>query len=288
MGSINQDRTKVDSPARPIWFLQDKSEKSLFLGNVRTHLITWPSAGFDIAKFSRNISPWHSAAFADTEIALKMSMTSRIKHLNVVTMHYMENPESESHSLPNPEKYVGAALGLIRVFSEIEFYEFTGQIQESLRGEFSSQLSGAIHARLGKSGLSNFVVLFAQEKLNEIWGYTEPITLDTLSKLYQDLDGQRTSRLLAEISRFVSEEDIRIPIVRSDNAIGEEYKKHEWQSILPRPNNAPIQRYSAKRLAKAATKKVISVAPRGYRMKLRILVIKILIRFNPGHPWNFK
>lgn len=288
MGSVNPDRIKVEAPVRPFWLLRDTKAESFFLGNIRTHIITWPSAGFRIEKFAGSLSPWHSAAFADTEIALKLSLNSSIKHLNAITMQYMENPESESHSLQSPEKNVGAALGLVRLFSGVEFHDFVESVQEIDRSKFSSKLNKSIYVRLGSNGLANFVALFAQEKLNEIWEYSEPSTLTRLSQYYKDLDGQRTSKLLAEMAQFVtndSQESLNSDINVQLDSGG---SVQEWLSILAEPIGKKTNRQSLKKVAAASLKLFLNLIPPRYQNETKRRLLKTYILVNSKHPWNFK
>lgn len=288
MGSMNQDREKVEAPARPFWFLPDTKAESIFLGNIRTHLVTWPSAGFRIEKFAGNLGPWHSAAFADTEIALKLSLNSRIQHLNAITMQYMENPESESHSLQSPEKNIGAALGLVRVLSDEDFQHFAENIQVTERSRFSSKLNESIYTRLGKNGLANFVALFAQEKLNEIWEYSEQSTLIRLSRFYQEFDGQRTSTLLSDMAGFLAKESQKSLDPDMDIQLDSIGNVEEWQSILAVPGERKVQSHKAKKFASASIKLFLNLTPRRYRKKIKIALLKTYIVINPKHPWNFK
>lgn len=112
---------------RANWLLrQDADPIAVFLSNLKNHTYPFSGATFAREVLERFPIPWHSTAFPDTEIVMKMCVEYKVRFSTEVTVEYLENAESESHSLSSSQREFGAFQALIRVF-------FSPQLQGALR-----------------------------------------------------------------------------------------------------------------------------------------------------------
>jgi glycosyltransferase involved in cell wall biosynthesis len=288
MGSLDSNRNVVPEPARAIWFLPNSKPETYFTANIRTHLMTWPSAGFNTRRFSEHLSPWHSAAFADTEIALKLSMDSVIQHIETVTMNYMENPESESHSMTSKESLVGAAIGLTRVFTSEDFKNFARSLPSDERGKFSERITKAVHVRLENSALAKFVELIALESLNEAWMYSDSSTLINLSQTFANIGGDRTAKLLEEIAKFMTKsETLKLKKELADG-LSSDASAALWEVLLSKGAGTTTATRKKQPDSKRIARRLINAFPRRIRKRLLVTAKKFSIRINHQDPWNFR
>ncbi len=196
MGRVNQDGKRIGAYPPASWMVPDLDPATVFLGLVRNHFIPWPTIAFRTAPFGAAESPWHSTAFPDTEVTLKLAARGRFVHLPVETMRYRDNPGSESRVIDGRERQFGATLSLTRTFQTPEFEIIARGVVPAEREAFALALKDAILVRLGESDRATLVVAGAFERLIQFWDRTEPRVLAELRNLYDGIGAAATSSLL--------------------------------------------------------------------------------------------
>lgn len=200
MKSMNFDGLIQPNPPRAMWLMKNNSQVDSFLLNLRTQALAWPTAAFKTEIFMRNLAPWHSPTFSDTETTLLLCGEGKFKYLDAETMAYRENPQSESHVINKLESTIGTALGLARVFSSGAFRRILKLVEPTSRSGFYEELVSSIEIRLGDSPLQKFVTLLATEECCRAFGYSELLPNKYLAENYQIIGSQFTSKLLVEKS----------------------------------------------------------------------------------------
>lgn len=156
--SITPEGQRMGYP-RAHWLLENQSDPvTVFLAHLRNH--AYPFSG---ATFSKDVLlnfpiPWHSTAFPDTEIVMKMSVDYSTAFASGVTVKYLENPNSESHSLAPQHRDFGAFQALFRVFAHPNYEKLCGLVPpmdipnylKSLDEGISQRFQDADYARLMK------------------------------------------------------------------------------------------------------------------------------------------
>ena len=205
MGSMDNDGKLRYSTPRPIWLLKDKSSTSYFLSNLKTHMVPWGASIFRTKEFLSVDLAWHSTAFPDTEMLLKMCALGEFVNLPIQTMLYRENPISESHGLGNSEKEIAAVAALSRVFSSEQFKNLAQQVSILRREEFLSEIKKGIGIRIHDANLAKIVELIAEESLLIAWKYSEPNLIESVSAKYADFGAERVTELFDRILGYESE-----------------------------------------------------------------------------------
>ena len=202
MGSMDESGKELFSIPRPVWLLKDRSSLSYFLANLRTHLVPWGASIFRRKEFLSVDLAWHSTAFPDTEMLLKMCALGQFTNLPVQTMLYRENPISESHGLGNPEKEIAAVAALSRVFSSEQFKILAQQVPALRQKEFLAEVKNGIAIRIQNPSLVKIVELIAEEALLISWNYGEPNLIQSVGLKYKEFGAERVSELLKEILNY--------------------------------------------------------------------------------------
>jgi hypothetical protein len=119
--SYSISNKRVSFP-RGNWLVGDNAHAlTVFLGHLRNHF--YPFSGATILKevLERFPLPIPSQAFPDTEIVMKMCPFYRATFSDFGTVSYLENPDSESHSLEQMQREIGVSEALSRVFLHESF-----------------------------------------------------------------------------------------------------------------------------------------------------------------------
>jgi len=280
MGSISEDGSKLPMKSRSTWLIENKSRPEIFIANVFVHSIYWPSSAFKKLTYKSIYAPWHSASFPDTEILLRLCAVGDFVILPKRTMFYRENPASESHSLTTKESKLGAGLGLLRIFESQEFIEILGLCEPALLSSFFSKLRQGIELRVENPEIAQLVYVFALEKANMIFDYSNFTVLNKLLDFYQDIDATRTASLLEILvnkNNSHSESGLRVTARKNNDKLSISSQNTESQT-----RTLPF------RSIRRATIKIIQFLP----TTLQIIVMKIILRLriclNSKHSWNFK
>ncbi len=205
MGSMREDGSAILSIARPIWLADSTNKANFFLANLRTHLVPWGSTIFKTKEFLSIELPWHSSAFPDTELLLRLCAKGKFVNLPVQTMSYRENLVSESHGLSGDEKDLAIVAALSRVFASAEFIDIARTVDVEKRQDFYIALKKGIELRLKRADLCSVAALIAEESLLIAWNYTNYELVADVSSKYSEMGSNRVSELLDSILAHVGE-----------------------------------------------------------------------------------
>jgi glycosyltransferase involved in cell wall biosynthesis len=270
MGSMDHlGKLKYSTP-RPIWLLKNKSPVSYFLSNLRTHLVPWGSSIFRTKEFLSVDLAWHSTAFPDTEMLLKMCALGEFVNLPIQTMLYRENPMSESHGLGNPEKDIAAVAALSRVFASEHFKKIAVKVTTSQREEFLSEIKNGIGIRIKDKALANIVELIAEESLLIAWNYGEKSLIEDVSSKYASFGASRVTELFDRILGYETE---------GRNEYSVQGKRELNVSTLESKDDL-----AKNRIFLEATLKYLPYGTRRFILKS---LLKIKMTLNKNHPHKF-
>jgi hypothetical protein len=187
---------------RASWFLGEETDPiTLFLANLRHHTLPFSGATFRL-ELLRSISiPWHSTSFPDTEIVLKMLPRWKGLVTSRVIVKYLENPDSESHSIPESERDFGASMALARVFSSAGFGEICKRLGELEIAGFVTALTDGISHRLRSTAAARETTVLALEFMLEHLGPHSSIAA-RLETYYSSIGASAASKLLHELHSF--------------------------------------------------------------------------------------
>ena len=220
---------------RAHWLLENHSDPvTVFLAHLRNH--AYPFSG---ATFSKDVLlnfpiPWHSTAFPDTEIVMKMTVDYRTAFASGVTVKYLENPNSESHSLAPKHRDFGAFQALLRVFAHPNYEKLCGLIPQGDIPNYLKSLDEGISQRFQDADYARLLKQAAFEITAQHLG-TGPEMASHLAEGYVRVGDVRALEILsalgAHIPPEVSKEEDKARSVSVD--------------IEPPRNFAPAARVSA-------------------------------------------
>ena len=282
MGSISSAGKRIAVKPRANWLLKDYDKIDLFIANLRSQVIPFPATAFKRDIFNNYISPWHSTAFSDTESTMLMSSRGTFIFSNKMTMRYRENEMSESHSMNDHESLFGMGVSLARVFSSDAFASIAKSVDATERKFFLKTLNESINIRLGPSEYSRFIQLLMAESCMVAWGYTETDSIFQVKSYFRDVGSTFTPELLTSILDFLGAEQN----LNGDpkNAMTVEFLDKFFGSsdfsVNLKNQNSPLTRkvyYS-----------IMDCLPNTLQKMTAQVLLKLRIKLNPKHPWNFK
>jgi hypothetical protein len=215
--------------------------------------------------------PWHSTAFPDTEIVLKMlpTWTGIITTASIV--QYLENPTSESHSITDSEKNLGATMSLIRVFSASGFRALCGLVHERDLEAFVDELLFGISARISEPEAASKVSLVALEALTQHLGPI-PSVAKLLEAHYASTGAIASVSLLHSLHMFTADE--------------KKASKESCAIFFTSPSKG-LPMKSAKALIKLLLARLLGILPRGARVFLVRIWLQVLQVFKVRTKWHF-
>ncbi len=149
---------------RAHWLLENKRDPvTVFLGHLRNHAYPFSGATFSKDVLKQFPIPWHSTAFPDTEIVMKMAVDYQVAFAKGVTVKYLENPGSESHSLSEQHRDFGAFQALVRVFAHPNYEKLCGLIAERDVPDFLNSLDEGISQRFQDAAYAELLKQIAFE-----------------------------------------------------------------------------------------------------------------------------
>jgi glycosyltransferase involved in cell wall biosynthesis len=269
MGSISSDGTPLLLKNRSSWLTSDLTGPEMFIANLFVHSIYWPCTAFRTNVFKGIKIPWHSAAFPDTEIILRMCAYGEFLSMPKVTMLYRENPNSMSHHLSLMESKIGTALSLMRVFASSEFIEIIRMCDDRKLTDFLTKLEDGIMFRLQDYELARVVYLYAIENANFALDYTSLPIVRVIAEKYKELNASQTIDILQNI---IGKDDFLLVTNLSNSPI-----KNAENTLLHKNNNLT-----------AIVMTLVKIISIDSHLKFRKRLLKIIIRLKPSHPWNFR
>lgn len=246
---------------RASWFLGAQPDPvALFLANLRHHTIPFSGATFRLEMLRGASIPWHSTSFPDTEIVLKMlpRWSSVVTSDSIV--RYLENPTSESHSIPESERDFGASMALVRVFSAAGFGEICKLLDERQIEGFTDALTSALSQRLEGTQAARTTVVLALEVMLEHLG-PHPSIASRLEPYYAQIGAASASTLLHDLHSF--------------GELGNKNSKEGCAPVTTWTESKETSKKSLKSKAVHHVAKVFGFLPR----PARVLVWKIAIGF---------
>jgi hypothetical protein len=218
--SVRVDGKSIPYP-RANWLLSEKFDPlTTFLANLKNHTFPFSGATFSRAVLEKYPVPWHSTAFPDTEIVLKMCVAHEIKFAKGLTVEYFENPNSESHSLTQLQRDFGAFQALARVFSHPSYEELCKLVEEQSKEEFVSSLVSGLSGRLEDSQLRLLLTQLALEITAGHIGYF-PALLSNLAKGYSSIGDNRAVDVLIALGGSKPIDSGSAPNVFIESAMGQ-------------------------------------------------------------------
>jgi hypothetical protein len=273
MGSLSSTGKIEAGRPRASWLLPDHSPESLFIANLRLHSVPFPAAAFRVEKLKATPIPWHSTAMPDTEWVLKAIGPNGILHVPQITMHYRENPFSESHSLGEPESQLGNFMSLNRVLNSESFYQLLLSVADHDRNKFAEAVFDGLRFRIKDEGRLGLISLAAAEQMALAWGYSESSSLKLINLAYANTSSDRIESLVSRLMDFYGiTPDTPINIERESTFTG-----------LPAGHSHRRWISNAMKLAVL----LLKILP--YRLRRRIfkVVVRVANKLQKLSPWNF-
>ena len=203
LGMIASEAQSVDENGRFVafpragWLLSHEEEPvTLFLTHLKNHAFPFSGATFAKEVLEKYPIPWHSTAFPDTELVLKMCAEFRMVFAKGVTVRYLENSTSESHSLSKEHREYGAFQALLRVFAHKNFGLICEAVPNNLQDQFIRDLVQGISVRFGDITLRTLMTQFALEATGQHLGIG-PKLASELAKGYESVADIRAVETLA-------------------------------------------------------------------------------------------
>jgi len=196
--SVSEAKRTIPYP-RASWLIgQDADPVTIFLANLKHHTYPFSGATFSREVLERYPIPWHSTAFPDTEIVMKMCVEYKFRFSSEVTVEYLENVDSESHSLSSNQREFGAFQALIRVFSHPNYKALCELVEKENQPAFIDALVSGLSQRISDEYLR---LLLTQSALEITAGYmgTFPELATHLSRGYLSIGDQSAVNVLVAL-----------------------------------------------------------------------------------------
>jgi hypothetical protein len=187
---------------RASWLMDsDPDPVTMFLANLNHHTLPFSGASLRLELLRQLEIPWHSTAFPDTEIVLRMLPAWTGTVTDKVIVKYLENPTSESHSTPDKEKDLGARMALIRVFGSDGFRRICNMVLPDEMSRFVERLMQAIHFRVSQDAYADDTALIALEYMFQSVG-PHPAIVEQIERNYGSIQAKTTTKFLHRLHSF--------------------------------------------------------------------------------------
>jgi hypothetical protein len=278
MGRADENGRSIGAFPPAIWLVPDMQPATLFLSLLRNHCVPWPTLAVRTDRFRASEAPWHSTAFPDTEITMRMVASGgQFVHLDHESMRYRDNLSSESRSIDDRERKFGATVSLFRVIASTEFATLALSLDESERAAFAEGFRSATLARLGDTERASLVIAGALERLDHLWQQSEPSVLTSLGELYRGLGSVPTSSLLGRMAKDAGGsgeiDDSAVTTMDTTGLLG-----------APRKDSAVAGLGAVQRVYERTG----FLIPYRIRRGVARLLIRRLTRSSPQSAWNFE
>ena len=202
MGSMNHDGKLIARNVRTQWLLRRLDQPYIFLANLHTQTVPWPSTAFKVDTFLGVSRHWTGYAFADTEITMMLTAHGDFRFLNEETMYYRENPLSESHLVTQHDREITTLVSLSRVFNSNEFLAILRLIELKDRATFLLNLNAGLENRLRDAHNLLVIKTMTHEIIANEWGYLNTAALKNLHIDYQDFASQQSLDLIESLISY--------------------------------------------------------------------------------------
>ena len=259
--SVNTQGKTVPYP-RASWLLaQDADPVTIFLAHLKQHVFPFSGATFSKQALLDFPIPWHSTAFPDTELIMKMVADYRILLAPGVTVKYLENPHSESHSINHKQRDLGAFQALIRTFAHPNFAKICKAVGPQEQGRFLTALKEGIEVRIHDPQIRALLVHTGLEMSAEHFGMS-PQVADMLGPIYLQAEDFRAAEVLTNLSSNKGRKIL-----------------HDVQGLLPMPQ------------IENGSRRFLLYLLRLFPLRLRVRIIRSLMASSTGKrafsSWNF-
>lgn len=188
------------------WLLPSEADPTIvFLANLKRHSLPFSGASFRRQLLEEIKIPWHSTAFPDTELVLRMLPKWSGLVDSSAVVKYLENPSSESHSIGNSERDLGATRALSRVFASGSFSQLCSQVTNPKQDDFVRGVIDALTHRILNPNYRNFTITLALEALFQEFGPL-PIITRNLESTYSEVGADATTALLHKLHIAIEQE----------------------------------------------------------------------------------
>lgn len=278
------DMARADHRGRPIgsfppliWMLPDLDPPTVFLALLRNHCIPWSALAVRTRFFAATEVPWHSTAFPDTEITMRLAGRGRFVHVEKETMRYRDNMASESRSIDDRERKFGATVSLFRVFNSAEFATLARAIDPADRAPFVTGLVNSVTVRLGETDRAALVTAGALERLEQLWDNTEPTGLAALAGVYGNLGATATAGLLDRMAHAAGGETVQSTRITPPPA---DQSETGTDPASPARAIPPFAMVTYERFG--------HLLPYAVRRAAARAVVRVVTRRNPLSAWRFE
>jgi glycosyltransferase involved in cell wall biosynthesis len=263
MGSMTSEGKKMKSTPRSTWFGSNLDKYDQFIQNIKSQSIPFPCSAFKTEIYKKNKVLAHNPSFSDTEQTLKMLCYGKFLVTSEETMLYRENPLSESHSLNDYEREIGAYIGLNRVFASESFFNMMKSLEKEKLFEYLKRLTNSIEERISDPKLLLILQISLIENILEKTGSENSDILQLLSNYYTKFSSSQTLSNLSNLGNFT------LDYVKLENKINiksSNKKKILWDKYLN--SQIPIPNKIHKSIIKN--------------------IYKIILKIKPNHRWSNK
>jgi len=260
---------------RASWLLGNTPDApTFFLANLVHHTLPFSGASFRVKMLKDVAIPWHTTAFPDTEIVLRMLPKWTGLVTDQVLVQYQENPNSESHSISNKEIQMGAKQALIRVFAADGFGEVCALVAPDVEDEFIHHVLTGISRRISDVNYLSEVLLVALESMVQVFG-PKAILSERLERFYGSIGAYQAADLLHNLHLF----DQTPP-----GGVSSEFACFPRESIAS-PTPDPTRKLAS--LMKSILARSLGILPRQLRVKFVTGVLSFLHRIGLKTKWFF-
>ena len=205
LGMIASEAKSIDIRGRSVpyprasWLLEPSADPvTIFLAHLKQHVFPFSGATFAKQALLDFPIPWHSTAFPDTELVMKMVTDYRLTFAPGITVEYLENPQSESHSLSDSHRDLGAFQALIRTFAHPNYAKICKAADPELQGMFLTALEEGIRVRIHDPQLRKILIQTSLEMSSEHFGMSPQIA-HHLVEVYADAKDYRAVEVLTNV-----------------------------------------------------------------------------------------
>lgn len=210
LGMIASEAKSVDVRGRSVpyprasWLLEPGADPvTIFLAHLKQHIFPFSGATFAKQALLDFPIPWHSTAFPDTELVMKMVTDYRLTFAPGITVEYLENPQSESHSLSDSHRDLGAFQALMRIFAHPNYSKICKAVDPESQDMFLTALEEGIQVRIHDPQLRNILIQTSLEMSFEHFGLN-PHIADRLVEIYAEAKDYRAVEVLTNVGNGAS------------------------------------------------------------------------------------
>jgi glycosyltransferase involved in cell wall biosynthesis len=263
MGSMTNEGKKIKSIPRSTWFSSDLDKYSQFIQNIKSQSIPFPCTAFKTDIYKKTEVLIHNPSFSDTEQTLKMLCYGKFLITSEETMLYRENPLSESHSLNDYEREIGAYIGLNRVFASETFLNMIKSIENEKLFEYTKRIIDSVKERVSDPKLLQILQISVLENIVDATSYENKEILKLLSNQYSNFSSSQTLGNLSNLGDFpINQMQLNSEFKLNSSS----WKKKLWDKYI----NSKIP------------------VPNGIHKRLTKGIYKLIFKMKPNHRWSNK